>query len=423
MAMAAWSCSNHSPASLFPYPSKLSTKPFFHYSILYCPKNCSFLDPIHALTIEAANEAFTIEGSSLVFDTDFEESINKVEMFDEKIGLALRRKKRRKRRSCCHSECLEMEKGDKIFNLKPLKTGFYLTHKEEAKYSWYLKEEARIEILRKMVEETSEIDLSSKQLAKAAGMSTQRLDKLLINAKESQKKIIQCYRGLVVSVAASYQGKGLSLQDLIQEGSIGLLHGAKKFNPKKGYKLSTYAYWWIRQAISRAVANKSRVIRLPGSISELVPKICNANTELSRKLRRMPSYDEIAEALGMDVSTVRLVIERNRAPISIDQIVTSQGYMSLQNIISRPEDTTPEENVKRQMMKQDLEKILHNVLCDREAKILKLHFGLNGDTPQSFEEIGRVLKLSRERIRQINCTALSKLRESSMLDSFKMYII
>ncbi|XP_010324724.1 RNA polymerase sigma factor sigD, chloroplastic isoform X1 [Solanum lycopersicum] len=422
MAMAAWSCSNHSPASLFPYPSKLSTQPFFAYSILYCPKNCSFLDPIHALTIEAANEAFTIEGSSLVFDTDFEESSDKVEMFDEKIELALRRKKRRKRRRCCYSECLEMEKEDNIFNLKPLKTGFYLTHKEEAKYSWYLKEEARIEILRKMVEETSEIDLSSKQLAKAAGMSTRRLDKLLINAKESQKKIIQCYRGLVVSVAASYQGKGLSLQDLIQEGSIGLLHGAKKFNPKKGYKLSTYAYWWIRQAISRAVANKSRVIRLPGSISELVPKICNANTELSRKLRRMPSYDEIAEALGMDVSTVRLVIERNRAPISIDQIVTTQGYMSLQNIISGPEDTTPEENVKRQMMKQDLEKILQNVLCDREAKILKLHFGLNGDTPQSFEEIGRVLKLSRERIRQINCTALSKLRESSMLDNFKMYI-
>lgn len=94
----------------------------------------------------------------------------------------------------------------------------------------------------------------------------------------------------------------------------------------------------------------------------------------------------------------------------------------MQNIISGPEDTTPEENVKRQMMKQDLEKILQNVLCDREAKILKLHFGLNGDTPQSFEEIGRVLKLSRERIRQINCTALSKLRESSMLDNFKMYI-
>ncbi|KAJ8573594.1 hypothetical protein K7X08_010105 [Anisodus acutangulus] len=187
-----------------------------------------------------------------------------------------------------------------------------------------------------MVEETSEIELNPNQLAKAAGMSRRKLDKLL-------------------------------------EGSTGLLHGAKKFNPKKGYKLSTYAYWWIRQAITRAIANKSRVIRSPGSISELVPRICNANTELSRKLQRIPSYDEIAEALG-------------------------------------PEDTTPEEIVKRQMMKQDLE------------KVLKLHFGLNGDTPQTFEEIGRVLKLSREGIRQINCTALSKLRESTMLDSFKMYI-
>lgn len=136
MAMAAWSCSNHSPASLFPYPSKLSTKPFFHYAILYCPKNCSFLDPIHALTTEAANEAFTIEGSSLIFDTEIEENINKVEIFNEKIGLALRRKKRRR---CCYSECLDMEKGDKIFNSKPLKTGFYLTHKEDSEYSWYLK--------------------------------------------------------------------------------------------------------------------------------------------------------------------------------------------------------------------------------------------------------------------------------------------
>ncbi|KAK4372139.1 hypothetical protein RND71_007523 [Anisodus tanguticus] len=421
MAMAAWSCSNHSPASLFPYPSKLSTKPLFHYAILYCPKYCSFLDPIHALAIQGVTEAVTIEGKSLVFETNIDESIDKVEIINEEIELALRRKKRRKRRRC-YSEYLDIEKGDKIFNTKPVKTGLYLTHKEESEYSWYLKEEARIEILRKMVEETSEIELNPNLLAKAAGMSRRRLDKLLVNAKESQKKIIQCYRGLVVSVAASYQGKGLSLQDLIQEGSIGLLHGAKKFNPKKGYKLSTYAYWWIRQAITRAVANKSRVIRLPGSISELVPKICNANTELSRKLRRMPSYDEIAEALDLDVSTVRLVIERNRAPISIDQIVTSQGYMSLQDIISGPEDTLPEEMVKKQMMKQDLEKLLHNVLCDREAKILKLHFGLNGDTPQSFEEIGRMLKLSRERIRQINCTALSKLRESTMLDSFKMYI-
>ncbi|XP_009612911.1 RNA polymerase sigma factor sigD, chloroplastic [Nicotiana tabacum] len=415
MAMAAWSCSNQSPASLFPYPSKFSTKPLIHYhplAILYCPKNGSFLDPSHALAIEA---------KSLFFETDIEEeSSSKIEIINEKIELALRRKKRRKRR--CYSEFLDMEKEDKISISKPVKTGLYLTLKEESEYSWYLKEEARIETLRKRVEETSEIELNPNQLAKAAGMSRRRLDKLLVNAKISQKKIIKCYRGLVVSVAASYQGKGLSLQDLIQEGSIGLLHGAKKFNPKKGYKLSTYAYWWIRQAITRAIANKSRVIRLPGSISELVPKICNANTELSRKLRRMPSYDEIAEALDMDVSTVRLVIERNRAPISIDQIVTSKGYMSLQDIISGPEDIIPEEIVKRQMMKQDLEKLLHNVLCDREAKILKLHFGLNGDTPQSFEEIGKVLKLSRERIRQINCTALSKLRESTMLDSFKMYI-
>lgn len=126
-------------ASLFPYPLKLSTKPFFHYSIICCPKNYSLLDSIHALTIETANEAFTVEGNSLVFETNIEENIDNVDIFEEKIELALRRKQRRKRRRCCDSECLDIENGDKLFNSEPLKTSFYLTHKEDSEYSWYLK--------------------------------------------------------------------------------------------------------------------------------------------------------------------------------------------------------------------------------------------------------------------------------------------
>ncbi|KAL6326870.1 hypothetical protein AAG906_012145 [Vitis piasezkii] len=254
-----------------------------------------------------------------------------------------------------------------------------LTPREEAEFCLCLKEEAGLEAARRRIAETREHEPTSNQWAEAVGIKRSSLDKM----------INQSYRRLVVSIAARYQGKGLSLQDLIQR-----------------YKLSTYVYWWIRQAIVRAIANNSRIIRLPGSICEMVAKIAEARTVLSRRLRRLPTYDEIAEFIDVNVSTVRLVSERSRTPISVDQAVTSQGCMTLQ----------------RQLMKQEVERAL-NTLCEREAYILRLYFGLNGETPLSFEEIGRLMKLSRERVRQINSIALSKLRETSVVDYLKLYMM
>ncbi|KDO83322.1 hypothetical protein CISIN_1g046578mg [Citrus sinensis] len=246
--------------------------------------------------------------------------------------------------------------------------------------------------------------------------------KILCKERESQERIIRSYRSLVVSIATGYQGKGLSLKDLIQEGSIGLLRGAKRFNPERGYKLSTYVYWWIKQAIIRAIANKSRTIRLPGSMAGMVAKIAEANNVLSRRLRRMPTDSEIAEMLNIHVSTVRLAIERTRHPISLDGAVTDRGCMTMQDIIPGPDETMPERMVQKQLMKQELKELLQT-LSEREADILRLHFGLDGQTPVSCKEIGRLLSLSRERIRQIRGIALTKLQQTNILNNLKVYMV
>lgn len=297
-----------------------------------------------------------------------------------------------------------------------------MTPKEEARFSWYLKERARVEAVRRGLEaEMGGNEVSSAEWAKAAGITRNKLDKILWNGRESEKRITSCYHGLVVSIASSYLGRGLTLQDLAQEGSIGLLRGAIKFDPEKGYKLSTYAYWWIRQSITRAVASKSKIIRLPGSINELMPRICEASNALSRELGRLPTHEEIAEAIDANAEAVRLASERNRSPISLDKAMTSQGYMCLQDIIPGPDELTAEAMMKREVVRPEIRKLLE-ALCEREAHILRLHYGLNGEALWSFEEIGKLLKLSRERVRQINTAALSKLREASEREDLKYFI-
>lgn len=153
----------------------------------------------------------------------------------------------------------------------------------------------------------------------------------------------------------------------------------------------------------------------------MIPKIAKANNNLAVKLRRSPSLEEIAESVGTTVRTVRLIYRRSKELVSLDRALTSQGCMNLQDIMPGPEELTPETMLIKQLRKQELEKIL-NQLSDRESTIVRLHFGLNGETPRSYEEIARVLKLSRERIRQVNGNALSKLKQNSMVDDMIVYI-
>ncbi|KAK6163001.1 hypothetical protein DH2020_002842 [Rehmannia glutinosa] len=422
MAMAICSCSKHSPS--FP---NISFSSFSTDSYL---KVSSYASPLAYTHSSVQEDALVISSGELsgaamasarksekILDRNGSENDVKNKEHYWCNEVTFRRKRRRKRRSIL--ECVNTDEDEKfVFVDKKAGKSRFMTPKEEATFSWYLKERARIEGVRT---EMGGQELSSSQWAKAAGISQHKLDKILCNGRESEEKITSSYQRLVVSVASSYQGRGLSLQDLTQEGSIGLLRGAIKFNPERGNKLSTYAYWWIRQSITKAIASKSKIIRLPGSISALVPKICETITVLSRKLQRFPTYDEIAEAIGVNPTAVRLAIERNRSPISLDQPITGQGRsMSLQDIIPGPDEITPEAMVKKDMLKPEIQKLL-KCLCDREAHILRLHYGLNGDAPWSFEEIATFLNLSRERVRQINSAALSKLRMTTEIHDLKYF--
>ncbi|XP_074348612.1 RNA polymerase sigma factor sigD, chloroplastic isoform X2 [Apium graveolens] len=249
---------------------------------------------------------------------------------DWKEGVGVRRKKRRKRRSCEAEEgCGEIKH---IFSRSKTKRAgqHYLTSKEEAEYIFLIKEEAKLEAMRRKILETTKHDPTLNQLADIVGVSKSSLDKILCGGRESRERITVSYKRLVVSIASNYQGRGLNMQDLVQEGSIGLLRGVKKFNPERGYKLSTYVYWWIRQAIAKSVASKSRTIRLPGSACELIPKIVEANNSLAVRLRRSPSFEEIAKSVGTTVRTVRLIYRSIKEPVSLDRALTSQGCMNLQ---------------------------------------------------------------------------------------------
>jgi RNA polymerase nonessential primary-like sigma factor len=287
-----------------------------------------------------------------------------------------------------------------------------LSHEQEITLGRQVQELMAIEdIEQELLMRSGGVKPTPEQLADAAGLAPQVLKKRLRAGQRAKERMVAANLRLVVSVAKKYTKRNMELLDLIQEGTIGLVRGVEKFDPTRGYKFSTYAYWWIRQGITRAIAEKSRTIRLPIHITETLNKLKKGQRELSQDLGRTPTITELAEAVDLPEEEVKDLLCRARQPVSLDAKVGDSDDTDLIDLLAA-EGTQPDELVDGECMRGDMRALLDQ-LPDLQGRVLKMRYGIGVEEPMSLSSIARELEMSRDRCRSLERRALEEVRRLS----------